>query len=346
MGASEWWEKINSSSRMIGSILDSVKRRNSVIVNVSGAPFTEEFERITQDKLCMTDSENSFEIIDDSAGDISVEDLLFGKYCPDDIAMTYFPTLNNTKAKFMAKCEQFRLNTSTAWVSLTDEKRAEEWIKLIKEYAVNCDALRHAVFVLLVNSENMQPVKSKNIIYISAKDYITEYDFYVYYMLETSNINSCSTLKKQYVAELLASFCAADAATADIMLDRRKELAERPVELYIECSSQDITQTELQSRLWRAQMKVFFPAIEEFRYRIVWKYINQIQDAMPFQTVYGFGISEPFELDLGNILTMNNTGDIFLMPGDLEKIRNYKSVRDDLAHMKPSPFSTIEKLLV
>ncbi len=345
MGSAEWWNKINSSSRIITDILESVKHRNSVIVNIFGAPFSEEFAEITQNSLRMADPENSLELIDDSEDTTDVEELLFRKYCPDDAAMAYFPTLNNTKAKFVAHCKQFRLNSSTAWVSLTDEKRAGEWIDFIREYSLNCDLLRHAVFVLQINSGSLQPVRLKKITFVSAKDYITAYDYYVYYMLETAELYSCSTLKKQYIAELLASFCADDVATADIMLNRREEILERPIELYNECSGQNNPQAELQSRLWRAQMKVLFPAIEDFRYYIVRKYYDQIQKALPFETVYKFEISEAFELDLGNILAMNNAGCISLRQNDVEKIHDYKSIRDDLAHMRPSAFCNIEKLL-
>ena len=345
MGAAEWWSKINSSSQMIEDILKSVKKRNSVVVNVFGAPFTEEFVEIMRSSLYMNDSENSFELIDDSESSIAVEELLFGRYCPSDVANEYFPTPNNSKAKFIAHCKQFSLNSSTAWVRLSGEKRANEWLDFIKEYSENCDAMMHAVFVLQINSESLQPVKTRNISSVFAKDYITPYDYYVYYMLETAQIPSYSALKKRYLAELLASFCANDVATAERMFGRREEILERPVELYSECSGADIQPAELQSRLWRAQMRVLFPEIEDFRYRIVQKYIDEIQAALPFPTVYKTEINEPFELDLGNILSMSRSGNVILQSNDVDKMKNYKSIRDNLAHMKTSSYNDVKKML-
>lgn len=345
MAAAEWWTKINSAARFIADILECVKNRNSVVVNISDVPFAEEFAGITQNELRRNDSEYILELINDSETNLAVEDFLFGKYCPDDVASTFFPTLNNTKARFIAQCEQFRLNTSTVWVNVTDEQRISEWISFIKEYTANCSKLRHTVFVIQTNNSNLQSVKAKGLKYISTADYITTYDYYVYYMLEASEISGCTTLKKQYIAELLASFCKNDAMTAEKMLSRWNKLVENPLELYEECSSQKVPNSELQSRLWRTQMRVLFPAIEEYRYQIVQKYYDCIQNALPFETVYKVEITEAFELDLGNILSMNYNGDISLRQSDMEMIIKLKSIRDNLAHMKPSSYFGIEVLL-
>lgn len=344
MGAEVWWKKISNASRLSEDVVRSVRNRESVLVSLANAPFAGDFARLTMESLRMTDSVNTLEqIADDSA--IPVEDLLFQEYCPPDAASMYFPTPGNSKTDFLAHCDQFMLNTSTAWV-MASGNRVTEWVGFIKKYASVCNNDRHAVFVIQVNNDPVQPVGDRNIMYIAASDYISPYDYYVYYMLKTSEISSCSTLKKQYISEILTSFCAEDVVTADFMIGSWLDIVKTPIELYTRHCPEYVPQEELQSRLWRAQMKVLFPEIENARYRIIQKNLVQIQQALPYKAVYGPEINEPFKLDLGNLLGMIKGGQITLPSKDYQEISDLKPIRNSLAHMKPFQYNEkLEKLL-
>lgn len=93
-------------------------------------------------------------------------------------------------------------------------------------------------------------------------------------------------------------------------------------------------------------MKVLFPEIENARYRIVQKNLVRIQQALPYNTVYGLEINEPFELDLGNLLGMIKGRQINLPSKDYQELSDLKLIRNSLAHMKPFQYNEkLEKLL-
>lgn len=344
MGASEWWGKINNAARLIDDIVDNVVKRRQTVICTSGTPFPKELSGIAQDEICRQDSENRLTVLDDSLLDKPVVDLMWER-CPEDVTGTYFPKKGSTRTSFICGCDQFSLNDSTVWVSGISDERLPEWIAFVRDYGAGCREFHHAAFVLETNSPQSHQGKMKNITFYSASDYITDYDLNVYYMLQASEISSCSPIMSQYIAELVTTLCGSDPYTAESMLSHKKEIAERPLELYEECGGAPLTRAELQSRLWKAQMRVLFPVIEECRCRIVNNYLDKLEKAMPFTTAYGVRIDEPFELDIGNILSMHGSGSIMLNSRDKELLSDLKPIRDDLAHMKPAAYDVIESML-
>jgi hypothetical protein len=99
---------------------------------------------------------------------------------------------------------------------------------------------------------------------------------------------------------------------------------------------------DFKRRLWRAQVSVLFPVIEEHRQRLIETLGNQL--TIPFESVSGT-IEDPRYLEIGHIATqidrfrLKTSKDLRLFVNQL------KTLRDRLAHLDPAPLEIIQKTL-
>lgn len=337
MHKSIWWKKINNASRFIHDITAPLLAKQSVIIyNNEIIPFYDEFKERIIDKLSRKDSSNSLKNINLSDfEDINdVADFLLKQYCSKDVQDDFFPKKDFSKAEYLSECTSFQLNYSTVWVKNVSGNLANEWINFIKKYEKNSPYYK-ATFIIEIKDtpSDLNNNTIPNSLY--SEDYFNKFDYFVFCFLLVSTFPDISHELKQYMAELVASICRNKIELCAELCEYGIDFIKKPHEILENILGDEYHEMEINSLIWQTQNSVVFPLLESYRRMIVDDYIDAIKSAMPFKATYGIEINEPYELDLGNILSLHTQVKISLEKDIYQDIKKLHDIRCSLAHMKP-----------
>lgn len=107
------------------------------------------------------------------------------------------------------------------------------------------------------------------------------------------------------------------------------------------CQAVDYT-AHSEERLWRAQVTVFFPLIEQLRKRLVARYGKRLR--LPITLADGRVITQPEELEIGQLNFLLSTAPISWHRSEL--LTRLHAVRNALAHLTPLPYRELKELLL
>ena len=344
MANSIWWTKISNSSRLIQDITDELISRKSVILCIGNEiPFYDEFRAVLMDKLSRNDARNTVTEIYLEENFDDVGEYFLGKYCSPDVRSGYFPRKNYSAASYLSECTGFQLNGSIVWIRNIQQNNIDGWCKFIKDYDDQNANIGKAIFLLEIENYSGHHVKSKNCKVISADKYYSEFDYYVYCFLLASEIKSCNDEMKRYIAELVCKLCCGKVELCPEMFKYGLDVAKNPyVSVKAVLGKDALPKNEITATVWQVQNKLIFPVLEQFRRNLVENHKCEIGNHLPFYAPYGKKITDPFDLDLGNLKKMYKDKSISLSPEEEEIMSNFIKIRNNLAHMKPIKFDYLK----
>lgn len=333
-----WWKMINNPKIFISNVCKDLLAEKSVIVsNRENLPFQSDFKNLVENKLSKANARRSITYLDASVIESStmIEDFFFQNYCSIDTQRRFFPKKDYSKTQFLLEQKDFSLNDKFVWVSNIDSNDIPKWADFISKY---CRLQKSnnlcAIFVIEFNSEFTD--KIKNCIVENYNKYISKYDYYIYSMLMSANSEIDNKHITNYAAEISSMLCDNNAVYCEFLMSDVYRLIDDTASVYSECMNKNISESELNSVIWNAQIKHLFPIIESYRRDIVEKYGRELNLYLPYKTVYGVNINELSELDLCNILDIVKKYSINIEKDEFNKLNLYKDARNDLAHLKPT----------
>ena len=92
-------------------------------------------------------------------------------------------------------------------------------------------------------------------------------------------------------------------------------------------------------RVWKGQVSVIFPYIEEERIKLLNEFDSSLR--LPIETDHGT-ITDLFDLEIGNIFHLLVKTNISNEKKSF--IKSLRDARNDLAHLRPTPMVTIERI--
>ena len=340
-----WWTVISGASGFVNDIVDAVAEGNSVIIKSSaGIPFRDDLFSILNSRIGFVIHDRTIKMFDSSSVyESTVEEYLCENYCPDEF---FIPSKGFTRTHFLARSKVFEMNNSIRIVKNANDKTEQEWIRFIVDYSRLAgigDRSDKAQFILFADTDRNIP-KAKQCIIIDFSKYVTEYDYYVFCLLSVPDNFHKSMKMKQYLAEITSELCRKDPFLIYDLLEDPEELYMNTYPYYNRFVSEIVSENEINTILWKAQIKLVFPILEEYRCFLVEKYRKHLESKLPFEVPYGESITEPENLELGHILFLNKEL-VFLKKNELEKLKLYKTVRNNIAHMRPASPDSIEGIL-
>lgn len=344
MTNSIWWNKISNSSRLIQDITDDLIGRKSVILCIGNEfPFYDEFKAVLMDKLSRNDARNTVTEIELEGNCNDVGKYFLEKYCSPDMRSGYFPRKNYSAASYLSECTGFQLNGSIVWIRNIQHDNIAGWCRFIKDYNDQNANIGKAIFLLELKNYSGHHIKSKNCKVISADNYYSEFDYYVYCFLLAAEIKNCNDEMKRYIAELVCKLCCGKVELCCEMFKHGLDVAKNTCVSVRNVLGEDaLTENEITAIVWQVQNKLIFPVLEQFRRNLVENHMWEIKQHLPFRTPYGQEITDPFNLDLGNIKKMHKDNSIGLSPEEEETMSKYIEIRNNLAHMKPTKFDKLK----
>lgn len=338
-----WWSKISNASNFVKDIIDVIRNNESVIINNSRIiPFFDDFIERIRNKLSKRNADKSVERFNaDDTGSCEIAKYMIDTYCSGSV---YFPKNNYTEINFLADSDGFQLKNSILIVSNIKPESEKEWIDFVSNYCkASCKMLSKAQFILCIDS-NRDIKRAKQCSIFNFSDYISDYDYYVYCLLAIAENKKYNITIKQYVAEIASLLCKDNAELCWRLLENPDELYLNTYEYYNSISSKKLSQNEINQVLWTAQIKYVFPILEKYRCSIAEKYKTTLKQRLPFEVKYGDTVSEVYNLELSHILCINHDLN-FLTKSEFDKLIQFKNIRNDLAHMKPTSALNIRETL-
>lgn len=299
-------------------------------------------------------------------GEISdIGEYLLDNYCNDQ-GNKFRPRPNFGHVNFIAQIKETETTFhNTFFLVLLDNDSLNEWIEFISKYNQLRNKESKAVFLLLLETEDYDAKKISNrkgIEIYSFKDSINEYDRMVFAMLASYSLK-CSSLLKTYLTELACNVAGDNIELCSECLQKHEDFLKDPVHVIKNIIENETdsngnqfqfskTDDEIEQAVWTAQIRTFYPLLEEYRRDFIKKYYNEIKGHLPTTTVFNETIDTPEEVELGSLYYLKSDNYyhksnkwLKIRKEDSYELKIFRNARHDLSHLHKLEFQTIQELL-
>ncbi len=337
-----WWKNLTNPSSFTENIICSIlDGKSSAVIYKDEIPWKEDF---IQNILFEVEREspNMKTNIHRISEYVEPDEYIMQKYCNREERSLYWGPRDHSKAKFLSKSSKSTLNKSNVIIDITNADNTDEWIGFAEEYnSYFSEEEEHGVFLLLMQDTEFSG--TDNIRCFDYSRYIHDFDIFMLCMTILSSQN-CSIQKKQYISEIAVSLAGDNVVVAGELAEYKGSLpvnVSRIAEKVFKengLSCDDIA-VQIKTALWKAQVKILFPIIEQFRSR----FIEMNYDKLRKYKLDSYKANNVFELEVGQLYHLCYTQGIFKKELNfLEKVRN---ARNSLAHLEFVPNSDVDILM-
>lgn len=337
-----WWKNLTNPSSFTENIICSIlDGKSSAVIYKDDIPWKEDF---IQNILFEVEREspNMKTNIHRISEYVEPDEYIMQKYCNREERSLYWGPRDHSKAKFLSKSSKSTLNKSNVIIDITNADNTDEWIGFAEEYnSYFSEEEEHGVFLLLMQDTEFSG--TDNIRCFDYSRYIHDFDIFMLCMTILSSQN-CSIQKKQYISEIAVSLAGDNVVVAGELAEYKGSLpvnVSRIAEKVFKengLSCDDIA-VQIKTALWKAQVKILFPIIEQFRS----KFIEMNYDKLRKYKLDSYKANNVFELEVGQLYHLCYTQGIFKKELNfLEKVRN---ARNSLAHLEFVPNSDVDILM-
>lgn len=339
-----WWNQIPNARRMISDTVSKAHRGGSVLLTLPPEmPWKQTFRKIAQQELLAGDPNNALEVIQLPETE-DVGQYFAQTYCSQEKLATY--RKNISYAEFLGQSTDIPFHDRIFWMTDTPETAAEDLFRFVSDYLASVTkGVRPAVFVIETDNPNLQVELKKGISALDYNSYITSFDKYVFSAIAAANV-PCSNCLRPYLAELIATICGNDIELAAMAAKQKDQIMIHPQKTIGKIHKQerrsdgqtfDLEKIEkiLWDRVWEAQIKVVFPAIEKFLCEFAIGHKEDIERCLPYVR-YGTNITvrAADQAELSDLTRLYLDGKLAISQTDFDRLEMLRRARNNLAHMQ------------
>jgi hypothetical protein len=378
-----WLENITGPVRLSEALVTSLQRGKSVLFLADpDMPWRWQFRGNVESKLS-----NDFTVrIIDCEEEYNGEDIgefLVSRLAPDSFS-AYLRQRGN-KSKYLKSSGIF--SNTVIWIKGVGEQPSVQWTRYVSDY---CSRSRQdGLFIIEINQYLDLPKAARNNMeVIDYSDFITRQDLQLFTSIIAASNEEIPAYLKQYVACVSACLCGTDAELADKLISNSDFSRIEPVDALeklfdegllpnfrgIVCAPENPhpfallrkgLKSDLEKRVWTAQLQVAFPAIELERAALITKWKFEIEEAIGTQywspatcsaeyiTQYGEQLQSPYDAEIGTLVRMtqlrkDKDRDQYLLyipeEVDRDRLQILRGLRNNLAHLKTCAPNDINEL--
>ncbi|MDE6502284.1 MAG: hypothetical protein K2L10_09385 [Ruminococcus sp.] len=341
-----WWSRLVNSVRFLDDVKDALIDGKSVIMNFSdNIPWLDIMTETLEQKLAFMTASRSFEVHDASKINVPPGRYLFERFCNEAQRNEYWPKRDKSYERFLATNEKTILNHRIICVTGINSGNANAWQKTVNEYLENRNSDEKCIFILVVKGANTN--KSKFVCNIRYSDYITDYDCLMLCLTMLSTAK-CNSTQKQYISEIASNISHNNVEIAGILATAELALAENPVATAMDVLEENnIIIKNLEERVktsvWKAQIKLVFPRLEDFRRELIYKYKSKLQKRLPIKSSIGEIVNKVSELEIGQLYFICCQSKL-VEKSEFELLKNMREARNLLAHRDILNYSQLSEL--
>ena len=368
-----WWNQISGPSALVKQITQTILDNQSLYLVTHPDSAWRRQLRYTCQKRLTEDYQYTVDVFDFEEGMTEREtpESFLLRQIPEDISKKFKPH-KETHVSFLKNSGVFK--GTVVWVKGIPDTKVDEWITFLREWKKTSS--ESGLFVINVNDTGNAPFLSKNVDTVKDRDFITPYDTQVFLFLRASGTNEYRT-RLNYKVSVIASLCGKDGEVADKLLESLNVGTEDPVETLETLKEKHFHSSPrgsydpnleehqqhpfyligkndtntLSKRLWKAQLQILFPLLEEARMDFVHKYWNAIEKHLPLKDVYNGEIDNVYDMELGHLIMItgkqNSDNETLFIDHqeDYDHLLFLKKIRNTLAHNQTCTPSQADRVL-
>ncbi len=341
-----WWDYIPNAARFISDLTDIVKQKSGLLSIPENIPwFGGLLERISER---LSSPDRCVKRL--SADNRDPGKFVMESFCKPELRNAYRSAIGYPK--FLAQHDsESEMCGCYAMISNISENNVSDWAKLISEYErLHKKGSPRCIFLLIYKSDKPL-ITNVPVPTVKWSDYIQHYDCYMYALLQVSCLNQSKEIK-EYLAEIISSVSKNDAELASELvkygtrcaLDLQtvlKDISQKSFRSTGEKFEVSLTDEQLKSIVWTAQIKIVFPIIERYRNSLIDSLSSSFNKEFSFTTVYGCEKTDYRELELGELIFLNSQQMISLTPPQLDTASFYHKCRNTIAHFDIISFDDV-----
>lgn len=347
-----WWKNIIKARKFWEDIVETAKEEKNILLTLpASVPWKRTLIDNVSEQLQMENPETKLEVIPCPEEDPGT--FLLKNYCSEEIRVKY--RYGISFAQFLGTCRETVLNNRYIWITDISADKYDAWVEFVTEYSKHAKNKTMGIFILEVHDDVITKKAKKGIHNIIFNQNISTYDKYAFCALVSSQTD-CKEYLRSYLAELVASICGEDVELCAACVSSGIRFLENPYDIIQEIVEKSYrsdgkkyffikTKEEIDVCIWETQIKYIFPLIENYRRYFILKYNKGIKAALPINNGYGEVINEPEDAEIGTLLYLVEKGNITISEKENEALRNYRTARNRLAHMKLLNNENVEVML-
>lgn len=366
IAAEVWWTQISTSRQLVSKVKEHMENEQSFVLHIpKQMPWKDKFYSRIEDTagasrrpLKMRNSEERTKRIlswkseqsDLTVGGFLLDNDLFS----DAERCAYHPS--KSYPDYIAGLQSPLLAQSFIWVTnITTQQDIINWTNFVARYNENAGDKR-AVFILEYCGPEYTPPTE-----IPLVRYLVEAMDCRVFCLELASILANAT-QKEYQAELAFRVGNLDPEISATLLSMGMDFIEEPVQATMRldhaCYSDGTSyppfgksQIEsIESAIWRANISMLFPILEQWRLALIAKYETELQAYLPVENTFGEKVEKPCDLELGVMYFMAQSNKAVrcintFTEADYSTLKLCRKVRNLLAHNEPVTFDDVERVL-
>lgn len=338
-----WWKQVTNAVQFIEKMVETVqeKEKHVALELPENMPWYDTMIQLAEEKMRGGSSERKLVFMQGDEEEAGKS--IFLEFCSGDKQTEYNPAVGY--AAFLAKSDDIVLNERIVWISGIPRDRSRDWMEFVSEYASSRKKKGGGggIFILELQESAVGLAKKKGVQMISFHKEISRYDSVVFNMLAASSIKEPANLK-EYLAELISNIAGSDIELGAQCVRRHKEFLTDPYQALQRISLEELRSSgkefnialnpeEVKKQIWKAQIKIIFPLIEEFRGRFVDRYQEQIRGQLPIPYAFGEEFTVADEVEVGTLYYMACHDKIHVSRKDYDCLKMFREARNDLAHL-------------
>lgn len=364
-----WWENITGPHVLVTKVSEALLDNHMVVLSVpTDLPWRHSMRGAIQtsfrDRLDISEIViQPIDVVDDNPDGITPGRFILSRFASDTISRGYRERSRVSLQDYITAKNVIK--NRIVWVKGLRGIAAEHWINFCRGFRPG--VIQDGLFVLEVQGEICQ-TEMKPLELINFGDYVSNYDVQLFNSFVLDKQNKYPDIWKKYIASVVASLCDTDAEVSAELLEtvdfRRQSVIEginsiakspkfarRGAEEnsnHVLWYSRNGNISELEHRLWSAQLQVLFPIIEMERVSLIEKWHDKIQDALNENDIKWFDepLFDAMDVELGALRYMMKQGLLYI-PDEADRhwISFLRDCRNQLAHVSCCNTNQVECLL-
>lgn len=345
-----WWLKVPNAISLINCISDALLEENNILLyHEHPIPWRYTFVRLVKEYVRENNSSKVFEMIKSVS---NPGKYLLDEYCKAEKRATYRPSKGY--AAFFAESDDIVIHNKFFWVLMDNSEEINAWISFVSDYYKHRPDGKETATFILECSGDVVPNKRKGINIVNIDDYINEYDKTVFATLLAAELDE-PVIVKNYLTELMTCFAGSDIELMAEIINCYSELIERPYEtlrdlafsfVHTDGSQQKLMfgEAEIEHFVWKSQIKILYPLIEEYRKGFVERHSSDIKTGLPIESADGEQIFEPEEVELGGLVYLTGIKTLLLSEREYDRLVMFRDARNKLSHLGTLSWANIKSL--
>ncbi len=352
-----WWNEVTGPKTFADKVVElAVDRKNTILRLPADLPHRDSMRSIIKSKIEqeLDYTVKFFDYETDNPDNLDPEHFLLKIVCEDS---HYRSSCNKTIPQYIS--QQNLLSNKAIWIKGISENEGK-WTDLIKDRN-----FKNAKVIFVAEIKKAEFLKRiEPIVVVDFDEYISDYDVQIFnsFVLGDQKI---SHNWKNYISTMLTSLCQKDVEVScqlaeefdfktDYLYDALKHIADQgqfsrrgEAEDHILSLVRNSNQDEIYRRIWKAQIQVLFPIIEQERFDYIFQFREKLQEALAKNNIEYFDerIEDPFDLETSTFCYMINKGYVSVPRDVAMRLEFLHECRNTIAHMNYCLAEDVEKLL-